>query len=93
MKPVIEVKHLLCLQPIANFLFLSACYIQSSISLFNIKLCITEQWQKTVFKADNSLPFETFLSPPFFIQIPTTFPEDTKQYSSLITVYKVCKKL
>lgn len=88
MKPVIKVKHLLCPQPIANFLFFSACYIQSSISLFNIKLCITEQWQKTVFKADNSLLLETFLNPPFFIQTPTTFPEDPKQYSFLTTIYK-----
>lgn len=61
-----------------TFFFFGVSYCQSSFSLFNIKLFMAEQWQKTIFKADNSLLIETFLNPPFFIQILTTFPEDTK---------------
>lgn len=65
MKPVIEVKHWFCCQPIAIFYF-SVSYCQPSFPLFNFKLCTAEQRQKAVFKADNSLLTETFLSPPIF---------------------------
>jgi len=47
---------------------------------------------ETIFTADNSLQLENFLNPPFFIQTPTALPEGTKQYSSLITGCKFCKK-